>query len=51
MKHTVHNFPSYQLSEEEYKALSYGLDYHIPSKAGNHVINTEFDKIVLKHII
>ena len=44
MKHTVHNFSSYQLSEEEYKALSYGLDYHIPSQANNNVINTEFEK-------
>ena len=41
MKHTVHNFSSYQLSEEEYKALSYGLNYHVPSKSNNNVINTE----------
>ena len=26
IKHTVHKFSSYQLSEEEYKALPYGLD-------------------------
>ena len=44
MKHTVHSFSSYHLSEEEYNALSYGLDYHVPSKANNNVINTEFEK-------
>ena len=42
-KHAVQNFSSYQLSEEEYKALSYGLHYHIPSKTNNNVINTEFE--------
>ena len=41
MKHTVHNLSSYQLSEEEYKALSYGLDYNVPLKTSNNVINTE----------
>ena len=44
MKRTVYNFFSYQLSEEEYKALSYGLDYHVPSKTNNKVNNTEFEK-------
>ena len=39
MEHTVYNLSSYQLSEEEYKALLYGLDYHVPSKT-NNVINT-----------
>ena len=31
IKHTVHNFFSYVLSDEEYKALSYGLDKYIPT--------------------
>ena len=44
MKHTVHNFSSYQLSEEEYKALSHGLDYQLPSKTNSSVIKTEFKK-------
>ena len=40
MKHIVHNFSSYQLYEDEYKALSYELDYHVPSKTNNDVIDT-----------
>ena len=44
IKHTVHNFSSYQLSEEEYKALPYGLDHHVPSKTNNNAINTQFEK-------
>ena len=27
-----HNFSSFRLSKEEHEALSYRLDYHIPSK-------------------
>ena len=49
----MHNFFSYQLSEEEYKVLSYGLDYHVSSKTKNNVINTEFEKfyqIILSNI-
>ena len=37
MKHAVHNVPSYQLSEEETIVLSYGLDYHIPSKTNSNI--------------
>ena len=45
MKHAVHNVPSYQLSEEEAIVLSYGLDYHIPSKTNSNIsLNTEFEK-------
>ena len=51
MKHIVHNFSSCQLSEVEYKALSYGLDYHIPSKTNDNVINTDFIKVLSKHNI
>ena len=32
VKNTVHNFSSYQLTTEEYTALSNGLDRHIPCK-------------------
>ena len=32
LKHTICNMSSYQLTHEEERALSYGLDYHIPSK-------------------
>ena len=31
IRHTVHNFSSYQLSSKEEEALSFGLDEHIPS--------------------
>ena len=44
MKHTANNFSTYQLSEEEYKTLSYRLGYHVPSKTTNNVLNTEFEK-------
>ena len=32
LKHTICNMSSYQLTHEEERALSYGLDHHIPSK-------------------
>ena len=44
IKRNVHNCSSYYLSEEEYKALSYRLDYHVLSKTNDNVINTEFEK-------
>ena len=31
IKHTVHNFSSYVLSDEEYKAFFYGLNHHTPT--------------------
>ena len=31
-KEVAHKFSSYKLSKEEHEALSYSLDYHIPSK-------------------
>ena len=31
-KEVVHYFCSYKLSKEKQEALSYSLDYHIPSK-------------------
>ena len=33
---------SYQLFNDEYKALSFGLDHHIPSKTDSNLIYTEF---------
>ena len=32
LQHTVHNLSSYQLSDFERKALSFGLDQHIPKQ-------------------
>ena len=42
-KEVVHNFSSYKLSKEEHEALSYSLDYHIPSKVTRNSLNTEFE--------
>ena len=33
IRNTVHNFSNYSLSNEECKALSFGLDYHIPNQS------------------
>ena len=35
IKNTVHSFSSYQLSTDEYTALSNGLDHHIPTRHNN----------------
>ena len=32
IRSTVNNFSSYQLSDHELTAFSYGLDHHIPNK-------------------
>ena len=32
IKHTIHNLSSYVMSNEEYAALSFGLDHHNPTK-------------------
>ena len=32
IKHTIHNFSSYIMSNEEYTALSFGLDHHVPTR-------------------
>ena len=42
IKHTVQNFPRYALSDEEYNALSYGLDHYVPSTSSYNAINTKF---------
>ena len=43
-KNTVQNFSSYKLSTDEYTALSYGLDHHIPTRLNINRIHTEFEK-------
>ena len=42
-KYIVHKFSSYDLSDAEITALSYGLDTHIPTKTNNNTIATEFE--------
>ena len=42
LKHTVHNFASYIMSNEEFTALSFGLDHHIPTKSKDVAIEVEF---------
>ena len=44
MKHIVHNFSSYNLSQVEINALSYGLDHHIPTNINRNAISTESSK-------
>ena len=39
----MHNFSSYELLHKEMKALSYGLDHHIPSKINTTQLQTEFE--------
>ena len=42
-KGVVQNVSSYKLSKEEHEALSYSLDYHIPTKVTRNPLNTEFE--------
>ena len=42
-KHIVHNYSTYSLSNEQYIALSYGLDTHIPSRTNANMIYNEFE--------
>ena len=42
-KKIVCNMSSYQLSDMEYKALSYGFDHHIPSETNKNKVYTEFE--------
>ena len=44
IKHTVRNFSSNVLSNEEHIALSFGLDRHIPTKSKDVVIEEEFEQ-------
>ena len=43
LKRTVCNMSSYQLTQEEERALSYSLDHHIPSKTDPNLIYAEFE--------
>ena len=43
MKHIVHNFSSYQLSQVKINAVSYGLDHHIPTNINRSAIITELE--------
>ena len=42
IKHTVHNYSSYILSEQEKIVLSFGLEQHIPKRSCKNLIYTEF---------
>ena len=44
IKHPLHNFSSYVMSNEEYTALSFGLDHHIPTKSKDVAIEVEFEQ-------
>ena len=44
IKHTVHNFSSYVLSNEDYTPLLFGLDSHIPTKSKDVAIEVEFEQ-------
>ena len=44
VKNTVQNFSSYQLTTEEYTALSNGLDHHIPCKFNSNRIQNKFEQ-------
>ena len=41
--HAICNMSSYHITHEEERALSYGLDHHIPSKADPNLIYTEYE--------
>ena len=43
MKRIVHNFSSYNLSQEEINGLSYGLDHHVPTNINKNSIVTKFE--------
>ena len=44
IKHTVHNYSSYILSEQEKIALSFGLEQHISNRPCKNSIYTEFEQ-------
>ena len=47
---TVHNYSSYNLTIEEEKALSFGLDQHIPTTLNRNNLHTQF-KYIYPNII
>ena len=44
MKHMVHNFSLYPLTEDEMTALAYRLDHHIPTNINENAIFTECEQ-------
>ena len=44
-KNVVHNFSSYQLSQEKIQALSYGIDHYIPVKIDKRRVEVEFENL------
>ena len=42
-KTTVYNMWSYNLTEDEYNALVFGLDHHIPPRTNKNITDTEFE--------
>ena len=44
IKHTVHNYSSYILSEQEKIALSFGLERHIPNRSCKNSICADFEQ-------
>ena len=44
IKHTVHNYSSYILSEQEKIALSFGLEQHIPNRSFKNLIYIESEQ-------
>ena len=42
-KNMIHNFSSYEITEEEIQALSHGLGQYIPSNPDRYRINTDFE--------
>ena len=41
IRNTIHNFSNYSFTNEEYKALPFGLDYHIPNQSSYNTTETE----------
>ena len=39
----VHDYSSYTLSDEQYEAISFDLDTHVPVKVNKNAIYTEFE--------
>ena len=43
IKSTVYNISSYTLPEDEYSALAFGQDHHIPTRTNKNIIDIEFE--------
>ena len=42
IQNTVYNITSYTLTEDEYNALAFELDHHVPTETNENIIDTEF---------